>query len=61
MAYKVTSVWMEQVDLDSATEERKVIVRFDVEVPPRRLPRQVVGADIRCHGDGVHKRSKDSS
>lgn len=52
---------MEQVDLDSATEERKVIVRLDVEVPPWRLPGQVVGADTWCHGDVVHKRGKDSS
>lgn len=61
MAYKVTGGWMEQVDLDSATEERKVIVRLDVEVPPWRLPGQVVGADTWCHGDVVHKRGKDSS
>jgi hypothetical protein len=38
MAYKVTGVWVEQVDPDSATKERKVIIRLDVEIPPWRLP-----------------------
>jgi hypothetical protein len=32
MAYKVTCVWVEQVDPNSATKERKVIIRLDAMV-----------------------------